>query len=116
MLMHSIGYRGSQPPLAHRPPIACVLIALTAGCLFTARSFAAETPGGTIEKGNFRFSYDGRGVNGLANPNDPFGAQILPQGQRLGLTVRYRTDSGEWLTVPADLFGVEASVSRGNAT
>jgi hypothetical protein len=96
-------------------PLIFRSIAFAAAGLLAAGSFAAESPGGTIEKGNFRFSYDARGVNGLANPNDPFGAQIVPQGQRLGLTVRYRTGAGEWLTVPADVFNVDASVSRGHA-
>src|SRR5262245_64344367 len=70
-------------------------VAFAVGCLLTASSFAAETPGGTIEKGNFRFSYDGRGINGLANTNAPFGRQIVQEGQRLSLTVRFRADTNE---------------------
>ena len=33
---------------------------------------------GRIEKGNFRFHYDGRGISELANPKDPFGATLMP--------------------------------------
>jgi len=67
----------------------------------------------TIEKGDFRFSYDERGISGLANPHDPFGATLMPSaasgartpgaGQNrsrvpvIGLIVRYRSSgSGEW--------------------
>src|SRR5579872_4825437 len=59
--------------------------------------------GGTIQKGDFQFAYGERGVSGLANPNDPFGASIMPAAatgraggrgggapQTLGLTVNYR--------------------------
>jgi hypothetical protein len=54
---------------------------------------------GTFEKGNFRLSYDERGITGLANPHDPFGAEMLPRGQRLGLTVKFRTEDGVWRDV-----------------
>src|ERR1051325_2719685 len=61
---------------------------------------AAEVQDETIEKGDFRFAYDERGVVGLANPHDPFGAQIVPRDQRLSLAVRYRVGAGEWQTLP----------------
>jgi hypothetical protein len=60
--------------------------------------YAAENSG-TIEKGNFRLSYDDRGITGLANPHDPFGAEMLPRGQRLGLTVKFKTEGGDWRDV-----------------
>ena len=63
---------------------------------------AHQSSAGQIEKGDFRFDYDERGVTGLANPHDPFGAQILARGQRLGLNVRFRTGDGEWQTLPAE--------------
>jgi hypothetical protein len=77
------------------------LIVITATCLLFEFARAAEETGGTIEKGDFRFSYDGGGITGLANPHDPFGAQILPQNQRLGLLVRFRVGDGEWQTLSA---------------
>src|SRR6516165_686635 len=66
-----------------------------------ATTSAAENSPGQVEKGDFRFAYDERGITGLADPHDSFGAQIVPQGQRLGLTVRFRSGDGEWETLPA---------------
>jgi hypothetical protein len=54
----------------------------------------------SIDKGDFHVSFDERGINGLSNPHDPFGAQILGN-QRLGLTVRFRSGDGEWRVLPA---------------
>lgn len=71
------------------------------GLLWLATASAAENSSGQIEKGDFRFSYDERGITGLADPHDPFGAQIVPQGQRLGLTVHFRSGNGEWQTLSA---------------
>ncbi len=78
---------------------------------------AVATPA-TIEKGDFRFSCDERGISALANPHDPFGATLMPAaapGARAqgagqdrgrapvaGLIVRYRpAGSGEWADLPA---------------
>ncbi|HXS69017.1 MAG TPA: DUF5695 domain-containing protein [Candidatus Polarisedimenticolia bacterium] len=66
----------------------------------TTVGMAQETKG-EITRGDFHLTFDERGITGLANPHDPFGAQILPMGQRLGLTVRFRTGEGEWQTLPA---------------
>src|SRR5512146_2098496 len=83
--------------------------------LWLTGSQASQTSGGTIEKGNFRFVNDERGVSGLANPHDPFGATLVPIAARsetgrpprggapsatLGLTVTYRVGDGAWTTVP----------------
>ena len=76
----------------------------------------AQTAPGTIEKGSFRFAYDERGISGLANPHDPFGAMLMPsaapggRGQggatgrgggaaTLGLSLSYRAGNGEWTTL-----------------
>ncbi|GAB4246926.1 MAG: DUF5695 domain-containing protein [Acidobacteriota bacterium] len=66
---------------------------------------------GTIEKGSIRFSYDERGIWGLACPQDPFQAAVTPAralrrpGETapagppvLRLMVRYRTAPGETWT------------------
>jgi hypothetical protein len=70
-----------------------------------------------IDKGDFRFAYDARGVSALANPHDPFGATLTPAAttggrggggrggaaaaQTLGLTLIYRAGAGgEWVTAP----------------
>ena len=72
--------------------------------------------GGVIEKGEFRFAYDERGISSLANPHDPFGATVTtaaPSGRGAGrggqapgqaatlaLTVAYRTGgAGDWTTM-----------------
>jgi hypothetical protein len=85
----------------------------------------AQNPAGpgVVEKGDFRFSYDERGISGLANPHDPFGATLMPSaspgGRRgaqpgqaggagagrppaLGLILSYRTGAGgEWTNLAA---------------
>jgi len=73
------------------------------GLLLTVSSFtciplAADTPG-KIEKGNIRFSYDERGITGLANPQDPFGAIFMPANSRLGLTLRAKVSDGRWTDI-----------------
>ena len=70
---------------------------------------ASPPAGGTIQNGDFAFTYGERGVSGLTNPHDPFGASIMPAAsaggrggrgaggpQTLGLTVNYRVGSGDW--------------------
>ncbi|MEX2317891.1 MAG: DUF5695 domain-containing protein [Pirellulales bacterium] len=51
---------------------------------------AAPKNSGTIAAGNIRIIFDERGVSGIASPNDPYGAVVVPGGQRLGWAVRYR--------------------------
>ncbi len=102
--------RQSVPLLVRR--LACFLAGLVC-FLGIGLLRAAENSSGAIERGNFLFLYDDRGVTGLANPHDPFGAQIVPTGQRLALVVRYRTGNGEWRTVPANESGVSASPADG---
>src|SRR5512144_715001 len=80
--------------------------------LLVAGAQQPAAPGGMIEKGNFRFAYDERGVSGLGNPHDPLGATLVPAassaggrggrggGAALGLTLAYRVGAGEWVNVP----------------
>jgi len=96
----------------------------------------------TIEKGDFRFSYDERGISGLANPNDPFGATLMPavlptappgirQGARdqgespggarppvLGLILRYRPagSAGDWSELSSRGPKWESSPRAGSVT
>jgi hypothetical protein len=63
---------------------------------------AAVTSSSPIENGNFRITFDEHGVTGLVNPKDPFGAQMLPPNQRLGVIVRFRAGDTNWLEIPAD--------------
>lgn len=84
---------------------------------------------GTIEKGNFRFAYDDRGISLLAHAHDPFGATLTTGagGGRgrggapsapatLGLAVSYRVGADtNWIVAPR---GTNWSVSpeRGAVT
>ena len=79
---------------------------------------AAQVASGIMEKGSFRFTYDERGISGLANPHDPFGAVLVPAGPQgggrgqsgaggrgggggatLGLTLSYRVSGGDWTSL-----------------
>jgi Family of unknown function (DUF5695) len=76
---------------------------------------------GVIERGDFRFAYDERGISLVANPHDPFGATVTTaaaargggrgatpggggaapaQAAVLGLTLAYRSGAtGEWTSL-----------------
>ena len=77
-----------------------------------------------VEKGEFRFACDERGVSSLANPHDPFGATLMPAaGPRqarpavLGLLLSYRTnDANEWTTMTSRGPEWSASPEAGTAT
>jgi hypothetical protein len=80
--------------------------------LISAQQPAGAPAAGVMEKGAFRFTYDERGLSGLANPQDPFGATLLPAGGRgggrgqgggatLGLTLSYRVGNGDWTSLSA---------------
>src|SRR6185436_11112672 len=64
------------------------------------QAIAASVAGNELEVGSFRIAFDERGITGLANPQDPFGAQLIPSGQRIILTVRSRMEQeSEWKEV-----------------
>jgi hypothetical protein len=74
----------------------------------TAQISAAELPAaGTINRGDFRFTYNERGISALANPRDPFGATLVSAGGRgqtgggatLGLSLNCRVGSGDWINL-----------------
>ncbi|HUF71050.1 MAG TPA: DUF5695 domain-containing protein [Longimicrobiales bacterium] len=88
---------------------------LVAGAVFAIAPVAAQQPAPaarqTIERGEFRFVHDERGVSGLGKPDDPFGALAVPVAERaeaggggrggagatFGLTVAYRTGASDWV-------------------
>jgi hypothetical protein len=93
--------------------VMTILFCLVLSWVGSQQPVATAGAGGTIESGNFRFSYDERGITGLANPHDPFGATLVPAGAgargqgagggrggaagaTLGLTLAYRIGGGEW--------------------
>jgi hypothetical protein len=87
--------------------------------LATAAHAAGQTSG-AVEKGDFRFVFDERGISGLAHARDPYNAILVPAAPRpgqapaggrgggrgggappvLGLTLSYRAGSGEWVQAP----------------
>ena len=97
-------------------------MALFAAIFLAVALAAPQVPGtkvapGIIERGNFRFSFDERGISGLANPHDPFGATLMPSGAgsggrgqgaasgrgggaaTLGLNLSYRLPDGDWKNI-----------------
>ena len=112
-----------------QPPGRAGVAVLGAAILFLASMGASRLPVGSpgpagtgspippvvIEKGDFRFACDARGVSLLANPRDPFKATLMPRaGQRsgpppvLGLALSYRTDpQGAWSEIAARGPGVD---------
>lgn len=95
-----------------------------------------QTAPGTIERGEFRFVYDERGISGLANPSDPWGATPVPVAARpgeagrggrgrgggrgggggsptLGLIVAYRTNGSDWTELTPRQAGWLASPDAG---
>lgn len=80
-------------------------------CLMVAMAQSAEKSG-TIEKGNFQLSYDEHGITGIANPHDPFGAEMLPRGQRLRLTIKSKVNDGEWRDLSDSFVESSANESR----
>ncbi len=96
---------------------------------------AAQVASGAMEKGNFRFTYDERGISGLANPHDPFGAVLVPAGTQgggrgqsgaggrgggggatLGLTLSYRVGGGDWTNLTTRGSKWNASPEAGTVT
>lgn len=65
-----------------------------------ALTHGAKSSATVIETRSFRLAYDERGITSLANPQDPFGAQMLIPGQRLGLTAKYKAGENDWNSVP----------------
>jgi hypothetical protein len=97
-----------------RGRIGWVLLAGALSASLSVAPMAQMTPS-EIVKGDFRFSYDERGISLVSNPNDPFGATLTTAGggrgggrngaapagpATLALTVSYRAGStGEWTSL-----------------
>lgn len=92
--------------------IGCVSVLLVFS--LAPRLMRAQSPpagAGTIDRGEFRFTFDEHGVANLADPEDPLGGAIMPaaatgrrsggggQPATLGLTLNYRAGaSGDWVS------------------
>jgi hypothetical protein len=85
----------NKPRLSLR---ACLFGGLISACVLgvSLSASGAEASTASFEKGSFRIDFDEHGVTGLANPKDPFGAQMLPPRQRLGVLVRFRLSDTNW--------------------
>jgi hypothetical protein len=113
---------------------AVVLLALAPVPARAGRQAVPGTSTATIEKGDFRFSYDERGISALANPHDPFGATLMPaalpggpapargqgagQAPVLGLIIRYRPSGtpGDWIELSPRGPKREASPENGTVS
>ncbi|HTE45029.1 MAG TPA: hypothetical protein VK636_07280, partial [Gemmatimonadaceae bacterium] len=117
------------------PSMTLRAIGLVASALAPWRATVCQTAtstAGTLEKGDFRFAYDERGISLLANAHDPFGATLTagspPSGRggrggapslapTLGLTLGYRAGAdAEWTTVATRSPTWNASPERGVVT
>jgi len=79
-----------QNEVAWAPRFFGWALAAVAVCAYSHLAVAATKSSGAIDAGKMRITFDGRGVGGIAHPNDPHGAVVVPANQRLGLAIRYR--------------------------
>lgn len=92
----------------------CGIAVLAPLLLISARITAqAELPQRSIEGAAFRINFDEHGITGLANPKDPFGAQMLAAGQRLGFIVRFRAGDTNWVDLPSGTMQLASAPSAG---
>ena len=92
---------------------------------------AHQAAQGRIERGRFRFVYDERGISGLADPADPWKADLVPVAARpgegggrgggagngtLALTVAWRVGDSVWAELPARQSGWRAAPDSGMVT
>lgn len=75
------------------------LALLVAAWLFPAALAARHDQPNRIQIGVFIITCDDRAVTGIANPNDRYGAQVLSEGSRLGVVVKYRVEGGDWFDI-----------------
>jgi hypothetical protein len=100
--------RASPRPLS----IAYLATFILAVPLFPLLLFS-QTESNVLQNSNFFIHYSEDGVVGLANPNDPFGAQMLAPGQHLGVLVRYRVAQGNWKELLVSAGRLQASPAKG---
>jgi hypothetical protein len=81
-----------------------------------ALAFSAPAETGRIEAGKIRFACGPGGVSALANPRDPYGAQLTPADRPFGLVVRYRCGAGEWRDFDLKAARLEAAPASDRVT
>ena len=121
------------PPRGWSAILAAAGIALLSSSLPPLLSAQAATA--VLQRGQFRFSYDERGISGLGKPDDPWDALVVPVAVRarpgaspggdtarananraertLSLLVGYRTGTGQWRELTARTAGWRASPDSG---
>lgn len=92
-------------------------LAVTLALFTTSHLCPAQQPAtGAIEKGSFRFTYGERGITNLANPEDPYKAQITDSRRPLGLTLRYESAPNQFKDLDTSKAHVQASPQAGQVT
>ncbi len=93
-------------------------MAVILGCGMASSWMAQDRPStGKIKMGHFSLAYDGRGITGLSNPNDPYGAEFLAPGGRLGESVlKYKIGEGDWLDIYTSDRSIAAEPQGGSLT
>src|SRR5262245_23511732 len=83
--------------------------------LLLSRAELQGPPLNTITRASFTLAYDGRGITGISNPGDPYGAQFLAPGAHLGdPVVKYKTGDSEWADISTKERKLEADPENGS--
>jgi hypothetical protein len=69
--------------------------------LLTFAAAISTACGETRDWGLWKIHFDESGLNGLANPEDPFQADLIANSQHVRLITRYRLGGGDWQEPPA---------------
>jgi len=85
--------------------LICIFVFI---CLLCIPAFSDE-----IKSSDISFSYDERGVSGIASPKDPYGAEVTNPQRPLSLIVRYQIDQGDWQDLNLRQSQMEALVEDG---
>jgi hypothetical protein len=85
------------PPLGGQIALAILTWLLTTILTLPYARAQSSLPPQTIQTRAFTLTYDSKGVTGISNPNDPYGAEFLAPNRRLGdPIVKYKTLDTQW--------------------
>ncbi len=82
--------------------------------MLTAYACVVTASADTIQTDRIRFTYDERGILGIASPKDPYNAQVTSPQRPLSLIVRYRVEEGPWQELDVDQSRLEATADEGH--
>jgi hypothetical protein len=72
------------------------------------------TGNGQINNTHFALSYDGQGITSVSSPQDPYHAEFLSNGGRLGQPlVKFKVESGDWRDLSTSARKLEADPQNG---